>query len=81
VAVVAGPNAALAENKALSERNKNKYGWVIRYLGEGYTEHTGPRSVLGRIRMRAHALADALRQRPEEIPPPGQIEEVLKTIR
>lgn len=42
--------------KSLNESVARKRGIEIRYIGEGYSEHRGPRSMLGR----AHAAAERI---------------------
>ena len=40
----------------LSEHNARRFGWTVRYCGEGYSRHTGPRSAFGRAIAKARSI-------------------------
>ena len=55
VAVVSGPEP-LNHRTPLNQYNLSRRGYTITYCGEGYREHSGPRSALGRALARAAEL-------------------------
>lgn len=57
VAVTAAPEGVELP-KYLNHRVLAARGIEIKYFGEGYAEHTGPRSMLGKALAAAHAYAD-----------------------
>jgi len=51
--------------RALNHTFAAQRGIEIRWIGEGYAEHTGPRSSLGRAIKAAQALVDEINERNE----------------
>jgi len=62
VAVTVAPDDAVVP-RVLNEKILRKRGIKIRYFGEGYKEHDGPRSMLGMALARAHAFARAVNEK------------------
>jgi hypothetical protein len=52
-------------NNSLSEPNRKKFGWRWWFCGEGYWNHTGPKSAIGKAVAYAHDLAEKLADREE----------------
>ena len=57
LAVVDVPDGgASPKTRYLSAANAAKYGWRIRYIGEYYRQHIGPRSAFWALMQRAEAM-------------------------
>jgi hypothetical protein len=55
VAVVSGPEPLPAYTPLQRDRLQRK-GYTVEWIGEGYREHTGPRSSLGKAIARAESI-------------------------
>ena len=62
VAVQIVPQGAI-RLRSLQEHAAKKRGIIIRYFGEGYSKHRGPRSMLGRAISRAQAFIDEVHKK------------------
>jgi hypothetical protein len=55
--------AGVAVPYALNEKRLRKLGVSVEYFGDGYGQHSGPRSMLGRAIAEARAFTAAINER------------------
>lgn len=62
-AVVRSIDSEPVGNHPLSERNALKYGWDVKYCGEGYSKNTGPNSKYGQALANANAIKERIEKK------------------